>query len=61
MDENACRLAKTALALYETLWDKELVHHELIDNDPRRQRSVFSDGTTVTVNFDTDEFEIKRA
>ena len=61
MDETECRLAKAALDLQASLWDKELVSHEILDNNPRRQRTVFSDGTTVTVDLDSDTFEIKKA
>ena len=61
MDETECRLAKAALDLQASLWDKELVSHEILDNNPRRQRTVFSDGITVTVDLDSDTFEIKKA
>ncbi|MBP5312508.1 MAG: hypothetical protein J6112_06725 [Clostridia bacterium] len=53
--------ARTALALQKEVWDKELVSHEFIDGNPRRQRSVFAGGTVVTVDFDTEEFEISHA
>ena len=60
MNEEECRLAAIALDLQASLWDKELVSHEFIDNNPRLQKTVFSDGTTVTVDFDSDTFEISK-
>ena len=46
-----------ALRLHERLWDKELVRHEFLDESRRRQRTTFSDGTTVTVDFGTGEYD----
>jgi hypothetical protein len=36
----------------------EMVSHEFLDDTHRLQRTVFSDGTSVTVNFDTKEYSI---
>lgn len=36
----------------------EMLRHEFLDHDPKKQRTVFSDGTTVTVNFHTQSYEI---
>ena len=33
--------------------------HEFVSEDRRIQRTTFSDGTVVTVNFDTDEIDVK--
>ena len=45
-----------AIGLQARLWDKELVRHEFLDGGFRRQRTTFSDGTTVTVDFDSGEY-----
>lgn len=50
---------KAALSLHKRVARQELVSHEIIDGNVRRQRSVFADGTAVEVNFDDDSFEIK--
>ncbi|MBQ9511066.1 MAG: hypothetical protein IJR55_05190 [Clostridia bacterium] len=38
----------------------EMVKHEFLSDDYRRQRTTFSDGTMVEVNFDTNEYVIKQ-
>jgi hypothetical protein len=37
----------------------EMVSHEFISDDMRRQRTTFSDGTVIEVDFDTEEYTIK--
>jgi hypothetical protein len=37
---------------------QELTNHEFLDERHRRQRSTFADGTTVTVDLDSNKFEI---
>ncbi len=58
MSDEGSRLARIALDLQEKVWDKELLSHEFIDGNPRKQRSVFEGGVSVTVDFDTEEFNI---
>ena len=36
-----------------------MVKHGFVTSDRRTQQTVFADGTTVTVNFDTEEIEIQ--
>ena len=50
--EQLCQLNKR-LAL------QEMVYHEFIDGNYRRQRTTFADGTTVTVDFESGEFAIE--
>jgi hypothetical protein len=38
----------------------EMTNHEFLDTSRRSQRTTFSNGTTVTVNFDTKEYTITR-
>ena len=39
----------------------EMTKHEFLDDGWRRQRTTFADGTTVTVDFDADTYEITPA
>lgn len=43
--------------LQEKLYNKEMVKHEFIGSY-RRQKTTYSDGTTVTVDLDSDTYEI---
>ncbi len=45
-------------SLQERVAKCELVRHELLDTRGRRQKSTFSDGTTVTVDLDKGTYEI---
>lgn len=36
----------------------EITNHEYLDSELRKQQTTFADGTTVTVDFDTDEVSI---
>ena len=49
---------KIALELNRRVALCDLVSHEFVDGNTRKRRSVFSDGTTVTADFDADTFEI---
>lgn len=44
--------------LHEKVAKCELVRHELVDGNAQVQRSVFSDGTTVTVDFENQTYVI---
>lgn len=46
------------LHLQAKLYNKEMLRHEFIDGR-RKQKTVFSDGTTVTVDFEKGIFEVK--
>ena len=56
-DENIER-GKIALELHKRTALCELVSHVMIDGNIRRRRSVFSDGTVVEADFDTEEYRI---
>ena len=43
----------------EKLALQPMLRHEFVTADRRIQRTTFADGTTVTVNFDTDEVTVK--
>lgn len=48
-----------ALELHEKVALCELVSHTFVDGDPRKRKSVFSDGTVVYVDFDADTYRIE--
>ena len=45
-------LGKVALDLHKKVCLEEMVHHEFLDGTYRKQKTTFSDGTTVVVDFD---------
>ncbi|MCI8600789.1 MAG: hypothetical protein HFE45_04255 [Oscillospiraceae bacterium] len=57
LDEKIARWRIVA-ELQEKVAKCELVRHELVDGNPAVQRSTFSDGTTVTVNFSDSSYDI---
>ncbi len=50
---------KEAAALAMKLGTREMVNHEFLDEARRVQRTTYSDGTTVTVDFDKKTVEVK--
>ncbi len=46
-------------ALQERIAKCEMVRHEFLHNDWQQQRTTFSDGTTVTVNFHDNSYQIQ--
>lgn len=59
--EEQIALVKTAAALAQRCGTAEMVNHELLDGTNRKQRTTFSDGTQVTVDFDAKTFSIEPA
>ncbi|MDD6034328.1 MAG: DUF5696 domain-containing protein [Oscillospiraceae bacterium] len=57
LEENIARWRIVA-ELQEKVAKCELTRHEILDGDPLKQRSTFSDGTTVTVNFADSSYDI---
>jgi hypothetical protein len=58
-NEQAVARVKEAAELQKRLAFAEMTNHEFLDDTRRRQRSTFSDGTTVTVDFAAKTHEIK--
>lgn len=58
-DEADIEQVKTACTLAERLAYIEMLRHEFLSPDYRRQRTFFADGTSVTVDFDTDEIRVE--
>ena len=56
--DEAIEEAKVLLELHKKTALCELTHHEFVDGNPRVQKSTFSDGTTVEVDFDKDSYKI---
>lgn len=57
LDEEIRRY-RTVADLQERIAKCEMVKHEFIDGDWMKQRTTYSDGTTVTVNFHDQSFDI---
>jgi hypothetical protein len=58
-DEKQIEYVKEAAALSQRCAAKEMVNHEFLDDSHRKQRTSFSDGTRVTVDFDKKEHKIE--
>jgi len=58
-DEKAVAHTKEAAELQKRLAFAEMTNHEFLDTTRRQQRSTYSDGTTVTVDFNAKSYEIK--
>jgi hypothetical protein len=49
---------REAMALNERCAAIEMGDHEFLDDSFRRQRAVYGDGTTVTIDLDARSFDI---
>ena len=58
-DEKQIAEVKFACESAEKLAFCEMVKHEFLSDDYRRQRTTFSDGTVIEVDFDKEEYIIK--
>lgn len=57
-DDTSLARCRTALDLHARIAQQEMVRHEFVDGDNRRQRTTFADGTQVDVHFDTGDYAI---
>jgi hypothetical protein len=57
LDKNLGLIRQMA-ALHERLALLEMTGHEFLDKNYRKERTTFADGTTVTVDWDANTFEI---
>lgn len=57
--EEDIRRCKVVSDLHEKVAKCEMVRHEMVDGNPMIQRTVFSDGTVVTVDFEKQSYEIQ--
>ena len=60
-NETQITAVKTACASAEKLTHAAMVRHEFVDGNIRRQRTTFSDGTVIDVDFDADTFAVHEA
>ena len=60
-DEKTLSLMMQMSVLHKRVGMLEMTRHEFLDNNYRQERTTFADGTTVTVNWDTNTFAINPA
>jgi hypothetical protein len=61
LDEKMLALIRTMAALHERVALLEMTRHEFLNNNFRKERTTFADGTTVTVDWDANSYEINPA
>ncbi len=59
-DEEKIKAVETACRLYEDVATEELVKHEFVDGNYRRQRTYFSNGTVIEADLDTGEYTVSK-
>jgi hypothetical protein len=57
-DREEINKAEVVCNLHKKVAKEEMIKHEFIDGNYRRQRTTFADGTVVEVDFETDEYKI---
>ena len=58
-DEKTISLMKAMMALHKRIGLLEMTRHEFLDANYRKERTTFADGTTVTVDWYGNSFEIR--
>lgn len=58
-DEKRIADVQEACALSQKLAKAQMVRHEFLDNSHRKQRTIWSDGTVVEVDFDANTYSVK--
>src|SRR3954451_16917487 len=58
VDEKILALMKQMTLLHTRVGLLEMTKHEFLDGNYRKERTTFSDGTTVTVDWDTNTYTI---
>jgi hypothetical protein len=58
-DQKAMDLMRTISALHQRVALLEMTNHEFLDDTYKKERSTFSDGTTVTIDRTAGTYEIK--
>jgi hypothetical protein len=49
---------RTMMALHQRVGMLEMTGHEFLDANYRKERTTFADGTTVTVDWDSNTYKI---
>jgi hypothetical protein len=57
--ESAFERARRLAALHARIGLLEMTNHEFLDKNYRKERTTFADGTTVTIDWDTNTIDIK--
>src|SRR5215813_5007355 len=60
-DEKTMTLIKQMLALHDRVGLLEMTRHEFLEQNFKKERTTFADGTTVTVDWDTNSVAINPA
>lgn len=60
-DEKTVLLMRQMMALHKRVGLLEMTRHEFLDKNYRKERTTFADGTTVTVDWDTNTFTVSPA
>lgn len=58
-DDKEMKILKTIIALHKRVALLEMTYHEFLDKDYNKERSTFSDGTTVTIDKKAKTFDIE--
>ncbi len=58
-EEELVKRAVSLAALHEQLWDEDLNSHEFVTPDGMIQRTGFSNGAQIEVNFGNGEIKLK--
>jgi hypothetical protein len=59
VSEKARMLTRQMCALHKRVGMLEMTRHEFLGNNYRKERTTFADGTTVTVDWDTNSYRIE--
>jgi len=59
IDERTMVLVRQIAALQKRVGLLEMSKHEFLDSNYRKERTTFADGTTVTVDWDADIYNIE--
>lgn len=58
-DDQTMKLIKEMMLLHRRVGQLEMTKHEFLDPAYKNERTTFADGTTVTVNWETNSYEIE--
>ena len=59
VSEKAMALMRQMCALHKRVGMLEMTKHEFLDRNYRKERTTFADGTTVTVDWDTNSYRVE--
>jgi len=60
-DEKTLELMRAMMALHKRVALLEMTKHEFLDRNYRVEQTTYADGTTVTVDWDTNKFTVNPA